>query len=649
MIRQTLSYQFKFRQSFQEVIHLDTDSVIRFIILLLLLLLSAFFSSAETALTTVNKVRIRTLIEEGNSRAQTVQKILDHYSKMLSTILVGNNIVNISASSLATTLALRIWGSYAVGFMTGALTLCVLLFGEITPKTWAMYNSEKISLAYANIIYTLMILFTPIIFLVDKLAGAVMLLLHISTEEKNTAMTERDLKTYVDVSHEDGAIETEEREMIYNVFDFSDSSAKDIMIPKIDITMVDITASYNELLAIFKESMYTRIPVFENDTDNVVGIVNIKDFLFVPNKRAFQIQDILREAYYTYEYKKTADLMMEMRSATMNVAFVLNEYGACVGMITLEDLLEEIVGEIRDEYDEDEEELIQEIGDRQYLVEGSMKLDDINDALGTALTSEDYDSIGGILIGALDHLPEAGETITTKDGIIVRAEEINQNRVEKVLLTLPEPAVKDAGADTADTEDKPSAKHDVKEDVSDQPEKQPLLLPGRPSDTAGLLQKEVRCYDFLDKLDVPYEQVHHEALATIAACEEIDKILQVNICKNLFLCNRQQTDFYLLLMPGDKKFQTKELSSQLGVARLSFASEEYMEQLLDLTPGSVTVMGLMNDRENKVRLIIDKDVLSEEYFACHPCINTASLKFRTDDLIHKIIPALHHEPTIVTL
>ena len=610
---------------------MDTDSVIRFLILILLLLLSAFFSSAETALTTVNRIRIRTLIEEGSKRAQTVQNILDRYSKMLSTILVGNNIVNISASSLATTIAIDVWGSYAVGIMTGALTLVVLLFGEITPKTWAMYNSEKISLAYAKIIYGLMFLFTPVIFIIDKLAGGIMLLFHINTSEKTTTVTEKDLKTYVDVSHEDGAIETEEREMIYNVFDFSDSEAKDIMIPKIDVTMADVNASYNELLRIFKESMYTRIPIFENDTDNVIGFVNVKDFLFVSNKREFQIRDILRNAYYTYEYKKTADLMMEMRKSAMNVAFVLNEYGACVGMITLEDLLEEIVGEIRDEYDGDEEKLIQKVDTFQYLVAGSMKLDDINDALNITLTSEDYDSIGGILIGTLDHLPEEGETITTPDGITIRAEIINQNRIEKVLLTLPEPASEEIS------------------DIVDASAAPLILTKGRPADTSGLPENEIRCYDLLELLNISYEQVQHEATPSIEACADIDKLLQTQICKNLFLCNRQQTNFYLVLMPGEKKFMTKELSAQLGVARLSFGSPEMMEELLDVSPGSVTVMGLMNDHENKVRLIIDKEVLEQEYFACHPCINTASLKFKTTDLIDKLIPALKHEPTIVEL
>ncbi len=625
---------------------LDTDSVIGFIILFFLLLLSAFFSSAETALTTVNRVRIRTLTEEGNKRAILVQGILDRYSKMLSTILVGNNIVNISASSLATTLALRIWGSYAVSIMTGALTLFVLLFGEITPKTWAMYNAEKISLAYARVIHLLMLLFTPIILIVDKLSGAVMFFFHINTAGKTATMTERDLKTYVDVSHEDGAIETEEREMIYNVFDFSDSDAKDIMIPKIDITMVDIDASYNELLSVFRESMYTRIPVYENDTDNVVGIVNIKDFLFVPGKRAFKIQDILRTAYYTYEYKKTADLMMEMRKATMNVAFVLNEYGACVGMITLEDLLEEIVGEIRDEYDADEEELIQESGEGEYLVEGSMKLDDVNNALNTELTSEDYDSIGGIMIGMLDRLPQQGESVTTQDGITLCAEKINQNRIEKVRLTLPEPTAGEDGEASSPQNDKPTETDSPADLIQDTA---PVLVQGRPADTACLPEKEIRCYDLLDLLQIPYEQVHHEALATIEACAEIDALLQVPICKNLFLCNRQQTDYYLLLMPGQKKFVTKELSAQLGVARLSFGSADMMKELLDITPGSVTILGLMNDHEGKVRLLIDREVLKQEYFACHPCINTASLKFRTSDLTGKLIPALKHSPTLVEL
>lgn len=430
---------------------MDTPGVIQLISLLLLLMLSGFFSSAETALTTVNKVRIRSLVEEGNKRAATTQKILDRYSKMLSTILIGNNIVNLSASSLTTTLAIKIWGNFAVGIATGILTFVLLIFGEILPKNLAMLYSEKISLAYCNIIYFLMTVFTPIIYIIDGLANMIMKLLHIDPNKKMSLMTENELKTYVDVSHEDGVIESEEREIIYNVFDFSDAVAKDVMIPRIDMVTVSLDTNYENLLKIFRESMYTRIPVYEEDKDNVIGLVNIKDFILVTDEAHFQIKDILREAHYTYEFKKTADLMIEMREKTTNVAFVLNEYGSTVGMITLEDLLEEIVGEIRDEYDEDEEKYIQEIKDNVYLVEGGMKLDDINDALEITLESEDYDSLGGLMIEKLDRLPEEDEEIELDSGIRLKAQGIVHNRITKVLMTIPEQASEDEPAE-ADTE-----------------------------------------------------------------------------------------------------------------------------------------------------------------------------------------------------
>lgn len=417
---------------------MDTAGVIQLCILAVLLFLSGFFSSAETALTTINIVKVRAMVEENPTRhVLTLQKVLDNKSKLISAILIGNNIVNISASSLTTSLVIRVFGNAAVGIATGILTLLVLLFGEIVPKTWAMYNNEKLALMYSGIIYFLMQILTPVIFVIDIISGAILRLLHIDANKRAT-MTESELKTYVDVSHEDGVIEQEEKKLIYNVFDFSDSVAKDIMIPRIDMTTIDVEASYNELLNLFKESMYTRIPVYEGESDNIIGIINVKDFLLVPNKKLFKIRDIMREAYYTYEFKKTADLLLEMRNITTNVALVLNEYGATVGMITLEDLLEEIVGEIRDEYDEDEEELIQEISDHEYLVDASMKLDDINDALGTDFQSEDFDSIGGIIIERLDRFPTEGEQVVTEDDITLTAKEVVQNRIEKVLILLPE-------------------------------------------------------------------------------------------------------------------------------------------------------------------------------------------------------------------
>ena len=414
---------------------MDTDGVMQLIALIILVLLSAFFSSAETSLTTVNRVRLKTLAEEGNRRAKTALEVLDKYGKMLSAILIGNNIVNLSASALATTLAIHI--HFTVGIATAILTVVILIFGEIVPKNMAMINSEKMALLYASMISGLMKLLTPLIFVIDSLAKGIMKLFRVDADKK-TAMTENELRTYVEVGHEDGVIESEEREMIYNVFDFGDAVAKDVMIPRIDMVTVDKEATYEEVIEVFKDCMYTRIPVFEEDKDNIIGLINIKDFILVEDKAKFKISDILRQAYYTYEFKKTADLLVEMRQKCFNVAFVLNEYGGTAGMITLEDLLEEIVGEIRDEYDSDEEQLIQKMQDRTYLVEGSMKLSDINDELGTDLQSEDYDSIGGLIIEHLDRVPEDGAQIVTDQGIRLQVQGVSQNRILKVIMELPE-------------------------------------------------------------------------------------------------------------------------------------------------------------------------------------------------------------------
>lgn len=417
--------------------------IFQIVVLILLIVLSAFFSSAETAFSSANRIKMRSLADEGNKTAALVIKILDSYSKLLSAILIGNNVVNLSASSLATTIAialsepLGLQASLMTGLATGILTVVVLLGGEIVPKTWANLNADKIVLVYAPIIRFLMVVLTPVIFIVDKISTAILRLFRIDPNKKNSTMTENELRSYVDVSHEDGVIEEEEKEMIYNVFDFGDSLAKDIMIPRIDMVSVEDTATHKEVMELFRENMYTRLPVYHDSTDNIIGIINIKDFLFVKDPEKFAIKDIMRDAYYTYEYKKTSDLMMEMRKSSSNIALVLNEYGSTEGMITLEDLLEEIVGEIRDEYDEDEETLIQDLGDNTYVVPGGMKLDDINNSIDTNFKSEDYDSIGGLIIEKLDKLPEEGETVTLDDGSQLTVKTVNQNRIEEVLMKLP--------------------------------------------------------------------------------------------------------------------------------------------------------------------------------------------------------------------
>ncbi len=423
------------------------DAVIQLIILIILLALSAFFSSAETALTTVNKIRIRTLAESGHKRAGTVIKIIEDQGKMLSAILIGNNVVNLSASSLLTMLATDFFGSKAVGIATGVLTLLILVFGEITPKTISTISSETISLNYAPFIYALMYLLTPVIFLVNQLSMGVLRLLRIDPNKKPDSITEDELRTIVEVSHEEGVIQTEEKKMITNVFDFGDNLAKDIMVPRIDMTFIQADATYDELLEVFREEKYTRIPVYEDSTDNVIGIINVKDLLLLDSKENFRIRDFLRQPLYTYEFKKAAELMVEMRKTLSNLVIVLDEYGATAGLITLEDMLEEIVGEIRDEYDEDEDENLVELAPGEYRVDGSMKLNDLNDHLNLKLESEDYDSLGGLVIGLLDHLPEEGEEVV-HEGLRMVVEQMDKNRIEAVHLYLPEENEEEAmGAD----------------------------------------------------------------------------------------------------------------------------------------------------------------------------------------------------------
>lgn len=421
---------------------MDSSDGIQLLVLALLLALSAFFSSAETSLTTVNKIRIQVLAEQGDKRAITLLKVIEDSGRMLTTLLIGNNIVNISISSIATALTIKLFGNAAVGITTGILTLLILIFGEITPKTMATIHSEEMSLSYAKIVHMLMILFTPIGVLINKLSMGVLLLFRVDPNAKTNTMTEHELRTIVNVSHEEGVIESEERQMIYNVFDFGDSQAKDVMVPRIDVTFVDVNSSFEELIELFREDKFTRLPVYEDTTDNVIGVINMKDLLLIERSDSFSIRDILREAYFTFEYKKTSELLLEMRENSINFAIVLDEYGATAGLVTLEDLLEEIVGEIRDEYDDQEEEDLTEIiPDREYLSLGSTKLDDINDELDLRLESEDYDSIGGYIIEQLDRFPETGEMITTEDNIKLVVDKIEKNRIELVHIYLPEPAV----------------------------------------------------------------------------------------------------------------------------------------------------------------------------------------------------------------
>ena len=422
---------------------MDPDSIRQIIILIILLILSAFFSSAETSLTTVNRHRIRALAENGNSRAARVLKLITNSEKMLSAILIGNNIVNLSASSLTTTLAIRLASNYGfgedastfIGCATGLLTILILILGEITPKTIATKKSEAMALFYSGPIYGLTMVLTPVIYIVNSIS--ILLCRCLGVDPNHTvSMTEMELRTIVDVSQEDGVIEQEEKELINNVFDFGDSVAKDIMIPRIDMTFASVDMSFNEVAELFTEEQYSRIPIYEDSKDNVIGVLNLKDmFIYRQTHRPeiFDIRDIMRKPFFTYEFQKINILMEEMRAKSLSFAIVLDEYGCTAGLVTMEDLIEEIIGDIRDEFDEDEADMIRRISDHEYEVEGSIKLDDLNDMIGTDIESEDYDSLGGHLIELLDHFPEEGETVREGD-YLYSVRKMDKNRIDRVYI-----------------------------------------------------------------------------------------------------------------------------------------------------------------------------------------------------------------------
>lgn len=415
---------------------MDVELIIKIIILLILLFLSAFFSSAETALTTANLIKMRALAEEGNKSAATVLKVTDNKPKMLTAILIGNNIVNLSASSLATAVAINTWGSYGAGIATGILTFLILIFGEITPKTMATIRANKISMRYAGIIWVIMIILTPIIIVVNAISYAVLRILGIDPKKSEDQITEEELRTIVDVSHESGVIEGDERKIIHNLFDFSDATAKEIMIPRIDMTMANVNWSYERLLEGYSEHKYTRIPVYENEVDNIIGFVNMKDFLIDENRENFKMREFIRDVHFTYEKKNTAELFDEMRSNSFGITIVIDEYGAVAGMITLEDLLEELVGEIRDEFDTYEEDDIIKTGENEYDVLGSANLEDLCNEIPLGVSSDDYDTIGGYVVGEFDHFPNLYETVITEDFHQITVTGVEKNRVTKVHIKL---------------------------------------------------------------------------------------------------------------------------------------------------------------------------------------------------------------------
>lgn len=442
---------------------MSSSTVWEVVLLIVLLGLSGFFSSAETSLVAVNKIRIRTLADQGNKRARTLLEIFKNESKMLSAILIGNNLVNTFMASLSSMIAYR-FGGYAVSIATFLITFLILVFGEITPKTIATRSPEKFALTYAPVILMLMKVLTPVIWFINLFSTMILRLLGYKNDQKNASFTESELHTILDVSHEEGVIETEERDLIRNVFDFTDVKASQIMVPRVHVTSIDVDTTRDELERIYREEHFTRLPVYEGNPDNIIGIINMKDLVFSDPSQPLDLRKLLRKPYFTIENKGISELLSELQKDAYNMTIVLDEYGELAGILTVEDIVEEIVGEVQDEFDASENENIQQIGPHQYKVKGYLSLHDLNDELGLNLDSEDYDSIGGLVIEKLSRFPTLGESVVLDNGVTVRVVSLHKNRIEQVILDLPA-----EDTESAAPADKPALA--LPETASKQPEK----------------------------------------------------------------------------------------------------------------------------------------------------------------------------------
>ncbi len=414
----------------------STSQIILLIILSILLIMSGFFSASETALMSLSKLKIRSMEENGVKGVDKLVKLTEDSSKLLTTILVGNNIVNIAATSIATTVFTMMLGSNGAVVATSVMTVLVLIFGEIVPKTIASNNPEKISLKVVNLLSVVLVVLAPLVWLFGKVKDLVFLVFRIKKEENQVTITEEELKTLVDVSHEEGILEVEEKDIIQKVFAFGEKQVKDAMVNRLDVSSVDVNSSYSELLSIFKDEKFTRMPVYEENIDNIVGVINLKDIVFLSDeeKSDFNIKAYMREPFYTYEYKSTSELLSDMKERKIQIAVVVDEYGATAGITTIENLIEEIVGDIEDEYDIEEKQ-INKISDSEYIIDGSVSILDVNEEIGLTLESVDFDSIGGYIIDNVKRFPKVGEELKIGEVTFI-IEDADRVKINKVKVKL---------------------------------------------------------------------------------------------------------------------------------------------------------------------------------------------------------------------
>lgn len=417
---------------------MDTSTYVQLALLIVLILLSGFFSASETSLMSLSKIRLKHMVESDVKNAKIIEKLISKPNNMLGAILLGNNAVNIGASSVATALAISIFGTSGIGFSTFVMTILILIFGEITPKSLAMQYTEKFALFVSPIINILSIIFSPFVYVLTKITNLFIKLFGGKPDDKKPFITPEELRTIVDVSSQEGILENEEKEMIYNIFEFGDLRVRDVMIQRMDVLAISKEASYDEVLEVFNEKKFSRLPVYDDTIDNIVGIIYAKDLFFnnisgVDITLDFKVEDYMRDPLVTFEFIKISDFFKQMQGDRSHIAIVLDEYGGVAGLVTMEDIVESIFGDINDEFDEFDDSDVEVIKEDEYVVNGNIKLDELNDLIGTDFESEEFESFGGFIIGILGRLPKNSEIVHYYSYKFI-VEQVSKNRIIKVRI-----------------------------------------------------------------------------------------------------------------------------------------------------------------------------------------------------------------------
>jgi len=412
------------------------QDAVEILLFFLCVILSAFFSSTEVALISITRAKARTLVNEGKPGSEAVAALKESPEHLLITILIGNNIVNVAAAALATSIAIKAFGDIGVGIATFFVVIVLLVFGEIGPKIYAARASDSFALTVAPVILFLSRIFSPFIWIVERVSPT----FGIGKEVGEPSVTEEEIKEWIDVGKEDGTIEQGEQEMLYSVLEFADTTAREIMTPRVDVTLMEDTVTFEEAIRIFNETGFSRIPVYHDQIDNITGILNVKDVFsaMVSHRKDSTIKEVMYDPMFVPETKKIDDLLKELQVHRVQMAIVIDEYSSFVGIATVEDILEEIVGDIMDEYDKEEPE-IQNISEGVFVVDAQMWVEDINERLEIDLpVDESYETIGGLIIDRLGHIPlHPGEKVEINEGkIILAVMQMHGRRIVKVKVVI---------------------------------------------------------------------------------------------------------------------------------------------------------------------------------------------------------------------